>query len=31
MTTRKIIPFPAIDVVSDAPPVLKASEHSFVP
>ena len=28
MTTNKIIPFPAIDVVSDAPPVLETSEHS---
>jgi hypothetical protein len=28
MTTNKIIPFPAIDLVLDAPPVLKASEHS---
>ena len=28
MTTRKIIPFPAIDIASEAPPVLKASEQS---
>jgi hypothetical protein len=28
MTTHKIIPFPAIGVVLDAPSVLKASEHS---
>ena len=31
MTTNKILPFPAIDLVLDAPPVLKASENSSFP
>ena len=31
MSTNKILPFPAIDVILDAPPVLKASENSFFP
>ena len=31
MTTSKIIPFPAIDLVLDAPPALKASENSSFP
>ena len=31
MTASKIIPFPAIDLVLDAPPVLKASENSSFP
>ena len=29
MTTSKILPFPAIDIVLDAPPVLKASENQI--